>query len=162
MESIGNRITALRKQQGYTQEALADHCHVSSQAVSKWENDLAIPDVTTLVAFATLFNTSVDYLLRGDQVKEVRMTKQENRKPLEELVVRLTVDTEDGDTVRMNLPAKIIEILANSSNDLNYNGKDILTKENIELILNLIQKGTIGEILTVDSADGDHVKIFVE
>lgn len=118
--------------------------------------------MTTLVALATLFNTSVDYLLRGDQVKEVRMTKQENRKPLEELVVRLTVDTEDGDTVRMNLPAKIIEILANSSNDLNYNGKDILTKENIELILNLIQKGTIGEILTVDSADGDHVKIFVE
>ena len=40
MNTLGQRIAYFRKQKGLTQEALAELCSVSAQAVSKWENDL--------------------------------------------------------------------------------------------------------------------------
>ena len=44
--SIGNKIKALRKEHGITQEQLADSIGISFQAVSKWENNIALPDIT--------------------------------------------------------------------------------------------------------------------
>lgn len=44
-ESIGNRICKFRKEKGLTQEDLAGKLGVSSQAVSKWENDQSCPDI---------------------------------------------------------------------------------------------------------------------
>ena len=45
--SLGRRIQALRKEQGLTQDALAERMGVTPQAVSKWENDLSCPDPQT-------------------------------------------------------------------------------------------------------------------
>lgn len=42
-QTIGGRISALRKRDGLTQEELAAQMGVSPQAVSKWENDLSVP-----------------------------------------------------------------------------------------------------------------------
>lgn len=39
--TLGRRIQALRKQQGLTQETLAERMSVSPQAVSKWENEVS-------------------------------------------------------------------------------------------------------------------------
>ncbi len=44
--NIGNKIKMLRKQRGITQEQLADSIGISFQAVSKWENGIALPDIT--------------------------------------------------------------------------------------------------------------------
>jgi len=44
-ETIGNRISKYRKEKGMTQEELANKMGVSSQAVSKWENDASCPDI---------------------------------------------------------------------------------------------------------------------
>ncbi len=41
METIGNRISKFRKAKGLTQEDLAGKLGVSSQAVSKWENEVS-------------------------------------------------------------------------------------------------------------------------
>ena len=61
---IGDRIKALRAQKKVTQEALAKYLFISPQAVSRWEQGLAVPDTALLIPLADYFSVSVDYLLR--------------------------------------------------------------------------------------------------
>lgn len=63
--TMGERITALRKGRGMTQEQLAEKLSVSRQSVSKWELDQATPEVGCAVALCELFGVSLDYLIRG-------------------------------------------------------------------------------------------------
>lgn len=63
MLNIGNRIKELRISQNITQEKLADHLSISYQAISKWENGLALPDLTLIPALSKFFGVSADYLL---------------------------------------------------------------------------------------------------
>lgn len=60
--NIGSKIKELRKERGITQEQLADSIGVSFQAVSKWENDIALPDITLAPALASYFGVSMDVL----------------------------------------------------------------------------------------------------
>lgn len=62
-ERIGKKIVLLRKEHGYTQEALAELLQISPQAVSKWENGKALPDTTLLPVLAKTLHTSIDNLL---------------------------------------------------------------------------------------------------
>ena len=52
--NIGNKIRELRKQQGITQEQLAESIGISFQAVSKWENNIALPDITLAPALGPM------------------------------------------------------------------------------------------------------------
>ncbi len=63
MLKIGEKIKELRKVQDVTQEKLADYLNISYQAVSKWENGLALPDITLLPKLANFFGVSTDELL---------------------------------------------------------------------------------------------------
>lgn len=60
---INEQITFLRKQKGFTQEALARALGVTNQAVSKWESAQCCPDIQLLPDIAKLFDVSVDELL---------------------------------------------------------------------------------------------------
>ncbi|MBQ9087098.1 MAG: helix-turn-helix transcriptional regulator [Clostridia bacterium] len=60
--NIGNKIKELRKQRGITQEQLADVIGVSFQAVSKWENNISLPDITLAPVLAGYFGVSLDDL----------------------------------------------------------------------------------------------------
>lgn len=60
--NIGNKIKELRKQRGITQEQLATSIGISFQAVSKWENSIALPDITLAPALASYFGVSMDEL----------------------------------------------------------------------------------------------------
>lgn len=59
---IGNKIKTLRKQRGITQEQLAESIGISFQAVSKWENNIALPDITLAPKIASYFGISMDEL----------------------------------------------------------------------------------------------------
>ena len=63
--SIGERISKLRTEQNISQNQLAKAMEVSSQAVSKWENDLSIPDPAKLIRLADVLDTDVEYLATG-------------------------------------------------------------------------------------------------
>lgn len=63
MQRINLKIAILRKARGLTQQGLADALGVSFQTVSKWENQVTMPDITMLPALAELFGVSVDELL---------------------------------------------------------------------------------------------------
>lgn len=60
---LGQTIAALRKQKNMTQAEVADALHISYQAVSKWERDESLPDITLLPSIAELFQISIDKLL---------------------------------------------------------------------------------------------------
>lgn len=59
-----NRLVQLRKQHGYSQEALAERLGISRQAVSKWERAESSPDTDNLILLAQLYGISLDELLR--------------------------------------------------------------------------------------------------
>lgn len=55
MKSVGERIAELRKEKNMTQETLAAALNVSSQAISKWENNASMPDISLLPRIADAF-----------------------------------------------------------------------------------------------------------
>lgn len=63
MMKLGEKIKELRKAKGISQEILANYLGVSFQAVSKWENDSTLPDVTMIPAIASFFGVTTDELL---------------------------------------------------------------------------------------------------
>ena len=66
---IGEQIKRLRKERNMTQEQLAEKIGVSFQAVSKWENDISLPDVATLPIIAGFFGVSMDTIFDYDAEK---------------------------------------------------------------------------------------------
>ena len=60
--ALCRKINALRKEQGFTQDSLADKLNISFQAVSKWETGQSCPDITMLPLLADIFGVTVDAL----------------------------------------------------------------------------------------------------
>ena len=60
--TMGQIIKDLRKKNGFTQEELAERLGVTYQAVSKWENDTGMPDISQVVPLASIFGVSTDVL----------------------------------------------------------------------------------------------------
>ena len=65
--TIGQRIAALRKQAGLSQEALAAQLNVSRQAIGKWEADASLPGLDNLQELARALGVSCDELLTGEK-----------------------------------------------------------------------------------------------
>lgn len=61
--TIGKNIKRLRQNMGITQEQLAEKLRVSDKAVSKWENDMALPDIMLLPLLADFFGVSIDEIM---------------------------------------------------------------------------------------------------
>ena len=61
-ETMGQIIRKLRKERNLTQEELAEQLGVTFQAVSKWENDTGMPDISQIVPLAYVFDVSTDIL----------------------------------------------------------------------------------------------------
>lgn len=72
---IGENIKRLRRQKGITQETLADHMHVSTAAVSKWERNETLPDISMVIPLASFFGVSTDEILGLDAVKNEEKIK---------------------------------------------------------------------------------------
>ena len=79
--SFGQRIRELRRKNNMTQEELAELLSISSQAVSRWETDAAMPDISFLVPLANLFGTTTDELLGRESGKkaEIEAYKEKSR-----------------------------------------------------------------------------------
>lgn len=60
---VGSFIAQRRKELGYTQQKLAEKLNISFQAVSKWENGSASPDIALLPEIASILNTTVDAMV---------------------------------------------------------------------------------------------------
>ena len=61
--TIGANVKRLRQNKGVTQEMLGEVLGISGQAVSKWENESALPDIMILPKLADYFGISIDELM---------------------------------------------------------------------------------------------------
>ncbi len=158
-----NRLYELRKKNGYSQEELAAKLGLSRQAVSKWENDVSSPDISILNDLADILGVSLDTLLGKESSNEVTMLKEEDVKDLSKLVLKIKVDSSDGDHVNVNIPVLLIKVCLESGVEIpQISGNKAMSSIDFKKIFDLVQKGVIGELVSIDSADGDVVRIVVE
>ncbi len=78
---IANRLLALRREHGYSQEELAYKLGVSRQAVSKWERAESSPDTDNLLALARLYGVSLDALLLHTPAGRRPRPRRSRRRP---------------------------------------------------------------------------------
>ena len=64
--TFGEKLKEIRKRFGFTQEELSELINVSRQAITKWERDEGLPDITNLQELSKLFGLTIDYLLSND------------------------------------------------------------------------------------------------
>ena len=162
--TIGKRIAQLRREKGLTQEELSQMMEVSAQAVSKWENDQTCPDITSLPKLAKILGVTVDELLSGKEDAPIaQVLPPEERKDIKEMMLRIVVDSSDNDHVRINLPMALVQVALDMGMELpQISGNNALKNLDLQQIVNLVHHGAIGNLLEVQSGDGDVVRIFVE
>ena len=78
---LADKITALRKKAGWSQEELAEQLGVTRQSVSKWEGAQSVPDMQKVVQMSRLFGVTTDYLLK-EELGEPEPAPAESDAPL--------------------------------------------------------------------------------
>jgi transcriptional regulator with XRE-family HTH domain len=162
MKTIGQNIASLRKKNNITQEALAEICGVSPQAVSKWENDVSCPDVALLKTIARAFGVSVDELLDDGEGPVTRISENTDTT---KKILRIRV-TDGGNKVNVNLPFALVELFLTNGNLMNNIsfGKNGESLKNIDFkqICDMVHMGITGKLIEVEGEDGEKVEIWVE
>ena len=163
--TIGKRIAALRREKNLKQDDLAQMLEVSPQAISKWENDQTCPDISLLPKLAKILGVSVDELLSGKQELQpvVTLVPEDQRKDIKDMTLRIVVDSADGDKVRVNLPMALVQLAMEMGMEMpQVSGNDALKDIDWAQVMELVRHGAMGNLIEVESADGDIVRIFVE
>lgn len=161
-ETIGGRISKYRKAKAMTQEELAGKLGVSAQAVSKWENDASCPDISLLPQLCRVLGITSDELLTG-KTSEVKLVPPGERRTLDELTLRIYVHSADGDLVKVNIPMSLVKVCMELGVEVNAAGnRDVMKSIEFDKIMELVERGAIGKLVEVESADGDTVEVVVE
>jgi transcriptional regulator with XRE-family HTH domain len=161
--TLGKKISDLRREKGITQEEMAEKFGVSPQAVSKWENDISCPDIMMLPKIASMFGVTVDELLSNSPKKETMVLPQEQRKNIDDLMFRVKINSADGDKVKVNLPMSLVKMgLEMGLKMPQISGNDVLKGIDFSQLVALVDKGLIGKLVEIESADGDTVEVVVE
>ena len=171
MDTIGKRISEYRKKKNLKQDELAEMLGVSPQAVSKWENDLSCPDISLLPELSRILGISIDELVQGKKEEPiVTVLPKEERKDIDKMMLRIIVESKNGDHVRVNLPMALVKVALETGMTMpkvnakinEKLGEDALSGIDFTQILKMVELGAIGNLVEVESGDGDTVKIFVE
>lgn len=94
--TLGNRIAALRKAAGLSQEALAAKLGVSRQAIGKWEADASLPGLDNLHQLAKELGVTIDALLAGEEAESAPERREEETAPALSLEgIQALLDTRD-------------------------------------------------------------------
>ncbi len=95
MTNFGERIYDLRNRNNMSQGDLADRLDVSRQTISKWENNMCLPEAEKLLLLSEIFGVSTDYILKGITIVEpdpvyiyVKDPDSENTSKYNEKIVR--------------------------------------------------------------------------
>ena len=157
---IADNIKKYRMARGFTQSDLAILLSVSTQAVSKWENDQTCPDISVLPLLAEILGVTVDELLTGKKPAPIVQVATSEEK---DLVLRMEIVGVDGSVVRTNIPMSIAnQYLSSDACSIvlteAFQGQDL----DLKSILGLAQFGVIGNLVEIQGADGSALRIYVD
>ena len=80
---LADKIMALRKKAGWSQEELAARLNISRQSVSKWEGAQSVPDMDKVVQMSRLFGVTTDFLLKDEmEIEEHTQSEPVDEPPL--------------------------------------------------------------------------------
>ena len=85
---LAEKITELRKKNGWSQEELAEKLEVSRQSISKWEGAQSTPDMNRILKMSEIFGVSTDYLLKDEMVlqqEELPEKREETGLPIRQV-----------------------------------------------------------------------------
>lgn len=85
------KLLSLRKQKGLSQEELGAELQVSRQTISKWEAGQSYPDFQRLVLLSDYFDLTLDELVKGVDVQDVR-----EKNMTDERIASIYLDIEKG------------------------------------------------------------------
>jgi transcriptional regulator with XRE-family HTH domain len=132
MENLGQRITELRKKRNLTQSELGEKLNVTSQAVSKWENNLSEPDLETTKKLCEILEVSMSELLGLDDKATTSDAPAEQPAPvIIEKIVEKPVETP---------PSKIILGYCKECNKAVSNGEYVVSRDGVGVICNECNK----------------------
>ena len=117
---IANKLVKLRKQNGFSQEELADKLGLSRQAVSKWERAEASPDTDNLICLAKLYNVSLDELLSTEDDVETIVNEQVKKDQKEE-----QSETEKKDDSSVHISGEGIHLKDDDGSEVIIDGKGV-------------------------------------
>lgn len=163
--TIGKNIADLRKDSGMTQEQLAEILGVSSQTISKWENEVTMPDIMLLPVIAGCFDITVDELYGGRKPTEKRQAIDYDNIPemVYDTVIDLTqhgwvdsVEGKDIDTEKERMKSYLAENRqVKTATFSNKNGAVIATSE-----IGLLHRGKANADQLVQEGIGHVLKVL--
>lgn len=78
MKHIGKRITELRTKKGYSQKTLAQMTGITEASLSRYENDLREPKISTLVKLSNTLDCTVDFLIGKSSISDGVIVSKQN------------------------------------------------------------------------------------
>lgn len=72
---LEEKLQLLRKQNGYSQEQLADKIGIARQTISKWENGQAVPELNGLILLSELYGVTIDRMVKEDDECNISLSR---------------------------------------------------------------------------------------
>lgn len=105
-KAVGDKLKALRKQKRLTQKELAASLDIGISQLNKYESGMHMPPIKKLIQLSNIFDTTLDYLVKGRQTD---MTELHNSKFIKRFRELEHFDTEEQDAVLKILDAMIMK-----------------------------------------------------
>lgn len=151
--NLGKNISELRKKNNLTQEELANMLGVSPQAVSKWENDTACPDIALLPKIAEIFGVTIDELM--NEQGSIHSQKAVNSKMQTKRIIQIHVLSADGKSSKINIPFKLV------SAGMKIGAMFGLDDNICGAINTAVESEAIDDLIIVDGDHGEKVTIKI-
>ncbi len=116
-----------------------------------------------LIHLSDIFSISLDELLGKE--KTTTLAERPSKKEIDKMMFKIVILSNDGDKINVNLPLALVKVFSNKEDGtVNLIGGKNNALEGIDFrkLIELVEQGVIGELISVDSADGDKVSILVE
>jgi transcriptional regulator with XRE-family HTH domain len=92
---LTEKLQSLRKQNGYSQEQLAEEIGIARQTISKWENGQAVPELSGLLALSRLYGVTIDRIVKEDDECNtlLRQKAETNKNEIIDFLIRAKRNT---------------------------------------------------------------------